>query len=121
MTSTRFDYGDDPGYVELGNYAWYDANSDMMTHPVGQKLPTRWGLYDMYGNVINWCQDWLGQYPGGSVTDPQGPSSGTYRVSRGGTAGDSGAISRISFRGYDTQTLTDRVFGMRVVLSPCRP
>jgi formylglycine-generating enzyme required for sulfatase activity len=120
LTSTRFDYGDDPGYVELSNYAWYKANSDGMTHPVGQKLPTRWGLYDMYGNVINWCQDWFAPFGGGSATDPQGPASGLYHVQRGGTWADNGAISRIEFRGYDTLTHTDPAYGMRVVLSPRR-
>jgi formylglycine-generating enzyme required for sulfatase activity len=121
LTSTRFDYGDDPGYAELGNYAWYDANSGGMTHPVGEKLPTRWGLYDMYGNVINWCQDWFAPFLGGSVTDPQGPASGAERVMRGGTWFDNGVISRISFRGYDSPTHADPAYGMRVVLSPSRP
>lgn len=121
LTSTRFDYGDDPGYADLGNYAWYDANSDGMTRPVGQKLPNRWGLFDMLGNVINWCQDWYAPLQGGSVTDPQGPASGTDHVLRGGTSFNDGAISRIAFRGYDPPTHTDPAYGLRVVLSPSRP
>ncbi len=59
-TSTRFSYGDDPGYTNLTNYAWYYDNSGVTTHPVGQKLPNPWGLYDMHGNVWEWCQDWFG-------------------------------------------------------------
>ena len=83
-TSTRFSYGDDPGYTNLTNYAWYRDNSEGQTHPAGQKLPNPWGLHDMHGNVFEWCQDWFGDYPGGIALDPQGPSTGSDRVIRGG-------------------------------------
>jgi formylglycine-generating enzyme required for sulfatase activity len=83
-TSTRFSYGDDPGYTNLTNYAWYGDNSGGTTHPVGQKLPNPLGLYDMHGNVWEWCQDWFGGYAGGIALDPQGPGTGSDRVIRGG-------------------------------------
>ena len=83
-TSTRFSYGDDPGYTNLTNYAWHDGNSDEQTHPVGEKLPNQWGLYDMHGSVWEWCQDWWEPYAGGIALDPQGPTSGSLRVIRGG-------------------------------------
>jgi formylglycine-generating enzyme required for sulfatase activity len=84
-TSTRFSYGDDPGYTNLTHYAWYNANSGETTHPVGQKMPNPWGLHDMHGSVWEWCQDCYSEsLPGGIALDPQGPATGQGRVFRGG-------------------------------------
>lgn len=69
----------------LDSIGWYGGNSDRHTHPVGQKAPNAWGLYDMYGNVYEWCQDWYGQYLPARLTGRKGPASGTERVVRGGS------------------------------------
>ena len=68
----------------VNGIAWYKRNSDTQTHPVGQKAPHGFGLYDMLGNVFEWVGGWNGNYPGGAVTDPTGPASGSFRMYRGG-------------------------------------
>jgi formylglycine-generating enzyme required for sulfatase activity len=84
-SKTRCYFGDDE--KRLGEYAWYDDNSGLSTHPVGLKKPNAWGLYDMHGNVFEWCQDWLGEdyYAKSSVDNPTGPVTGWDRVIRGGS------------------------------------
>jgi formylglycine-generating enzyme required for sulfatase activity len=119
-TSTRFSYGDDPGYTNLAKYAWYLANSAHTTHVVGEKLPNPWGLYDIHGGLWEWCYDWYGTYPGGSVVDPQGPATGRYRVFRGGSWGCQGGRCRSAVREADPEGQTGYV-GFRVVLAPGLP
>ena len=100
----------------LDEMGWYDENSGKQTHPVGQKKPNAWGLYDMHGNVWEWCGDWHGDLPGGD--DPVGPASGSIRVGRGGSWGSYAFYCRSAYRsrifpGYRYVNL-----GFRVALAP---
>ena len=70
--------------ANLDTIAWYKNNSNGGSHPVAQKKPNAWGLYDMHGSIYEWCNDFYGRYPTGSVTNPTGPTQGSERVCRGG-------------------------------------
>ena len=85
-------------YGNLDAIAWYVENSGDRTHPVGQKAPNAWGLHDMLGNVWEWVEDWGDDYPGGVVTDPRGPVSGSVRVFRGGGFARDASDCRSSYR-----------------------
>jgi formylglycine-generating enzyme required for sulfatase activity len=117
-TSTRFSHGDDPGYTNLTNYAWYRDNSDSQTHPVGQKLPNPWGLHDMHGNVEEWCSHGIGEYSGTIEVDPLGPP--TNIIMRGGRSIPARFL-RSASRNGTLYPEDGRYFtGLRVVLAPRR-
>jgi formylglycine-generating enzyme required for sulfatase activity len=101
----------------LAAYAWFSENGDRKTHPVGQKKPNAWGLYDMHGNVWEWCSDWYGEYPKGAVSDPVGPREGSYRVFRGGSWLYVAAFCRSAYRYRFDPSYRSLGYGFRVALS----
>ena len=105
------------GSSRIDDVAWYYGNSGNKTHPVKTKQPNELGIYDMTGNVGEWCQDWFGSYNSSAQTNPTGASSGSYRVSRGGSWNCNPRRCRSSFRGYYALHYGGDNHGLRLVLS----
>jgi formylglycine-generating enzyme required for sulfatase activity len=124
-TTTIFSFGDDP--KNFGDYAWYGRNSDQKTHPVGQKKPNVWGLYDMHGNVCEWCDDWYAwdYYRRSPVEDPLCPDwrpsgvlassySAATRVLRGGSRYDGAPVGCADREGDHPEFRFPNHYGFRV-------
>jgi formylglycine-generating enzyme required for sulfatase activity len=101
----------------LGDYAWFAGKSNGQTHPVGEKKATAWGLYDMQGNVFEWCSDWYDEYPKGAVSDPTGPKEGSLRVFRGGCWDGVAELCKSADRAYGLPSSRIYGIGFRVALS----
>lgn len=104
------------GSNNLDSVAWYDDNSDGQTYPVGAKAPNELGIYDMSGNVWEWCSDWYANYTSNSQVNPSGPQSGAGRVGRGGSWGHNARCCRSSFRGNYGPARRIITLGLRFVL-----
>jgi hypothetical protein len=112
-TTTRWYSGDDE--ARLGDVAWFNKNAGGQTHPVGQKRANAWGLYDMHGNVWEWCQDWYNAYyyKESPMDDPAGPPGGSIRVKRGGSWIDPARNCRSARRGSNEPGYRDNNLGFR--------
>jgi len=103
--------------IDFFDRAWYAFNSDDQIHPVGQLLPNKLGIFDMGGNVSEWCSDWYGDYSSGADTNPKGPSSGTKKVLRGGSFVDVAVGCKTTIRRYLDPNEVRRTNGFRIALS----
>jgi formylglycine-generating enzyme required for sulfatase activity len=111
--SQGYDYA---GSNTVGDVAWYQSNSGIIVHPSGVKLPNELGTYDMSGNLYEWCSDWYSStyYSVSPQNNPQGPTSGTYKIIRGGSWGSTADLCRVAARLYMMPDQTDADFGFRI-------
>jgi len=123
-TTTRFSFGDDPNLEDIDRHAWYSGNNGKAGEPnygpkaVGQKLPNPWGLFDMHGNVAEWCLDGLAKYSGGTVTNQFNVTTNESRVVRGGSVSSTAEACRSAYRMIAKRKLTPVNVGFRVALVP---
>jgi formylglycine-generating enzyme required for sulfatase activity len=110
----------------LGDFGWFRGNSGGQPHPVAKKKPNAWGLFDMHGNVWEWCSDYVGPYAVGDIADPQGPNEGVpdisgdedpYRIYRGGSYASGVDSLRSAGRLGYLPTRRDETYGFRVAMS----
>jgi len=95
---------------------WFEGNSGGTTHPVGQREPNAWGFYDMSGNVLEWCNDWYGDYAKGAHVDPSGPERGYFRIARGGSWRTDLRVGRSAARAGGSPGRLDYTLGFRLAL-----